>query len=113
MENNKKVDNSTVNPNTEINQETLMQIKEQLTSIEKREKNVVNMMKELQEAFELLKERNDALNKKEDTLNHEYLKLLELEAMYKGTDKLTGTLSAVLPTLETTNNKQIEEKVEE
>ncbi|MEG0377359.1 MAG: hypothetical protein RR614_02665 [Eubacterium sp.] len=71
--------------------------KRQLEIINKREQMVKEMLDTLEEAFTVLKERNDALNKKEETLNREYLKLLEIESLYKGTDKLADSLGSVLP----------------
>lgn len=72
-------------------------MKQQIKVIAQRERRVKEMLGVLEEAFDILKERNLALNKKEETLNREYLKLLEIESMYKGTDKLADSLGAVLP----------------
>ena len=72
-------------------------LKKQIKVIEKREQMVKEMLDVLEDAFDVLKQRNEALNKKEETLNREYLKLLEIESMYKGTDKLADSLGSVLP----------------
>lgn len=80
----------------------------QIEALERREQAVREMMKELEEAYEILKKRNDSLNKKEDMLNREYLKLLEIEAMYQGTDRLVESLDAILPAGETVNQDETE-----
>lgn len=73
--------------------------KEQLAFLEAREASVRKMLEEIESVMKVLKERNDALNKKEEILNREYLKLMEIEAMYKGTDRLADSLGTVLPAL--------------
>lgn len=72
-------------------------LKQQIEAIERREQKIKEMLEALEEAYEMLRKRSDALNKKEEMLNREYLKLLEIESMYQGTDKLADSLSAMLP----------------
>lgn len=81
-------------------------IKQQLKVIAQRENRVAKILDMLEEAFDILKERNQTLNKKEDTLNREYLKLLEIESMYKGTDQLADSLGAVLPSFGQKDQKE-------
>ncbi|MDO4287884.1 MAG: hypothetical protein Q4C55_01735 [Eubacterium sp.] len=71
----------------------------QLAVLEAREASVKKMLESLEDVLEMLRARSDALNKKEEILNREYLKLIEIESMYKGTDRLADSLGVVLPGL--------------
>lgn len=84
----------------------------QLAVLEAREASVRRMLEELGDVLEALKARSAALNKKEEILNREYLKLIEIESLYKGTDRLADSLGAVLPSLEAHSGKTPEAKDE-
>lgn len=60
----------------------------QLTNIEQREKMVQEMLDSLGTALKVLKQRHEEVNRKEETLNREYQKLLEIEAMYQNTEQI-------------------------
>ncbi|OXS24490.1 MAG: hypothetical protein BI182_07690 [Acetobacterium sp. MES1] len=70
----------------------------QLANIEKREKMVQDMLDSLGTALAILKKRHEEVNRKEETLNREYQKLQEIEALYRNTeglDALTSTFGKV------------------
>jgi chromosome segregation ATPase len=60
----------------------------QLSNIEQREKMVQEMLDSLGTALKILKQRHEEVNRKEETLNREYQKLQEIEAMYWNTEPL-------------------------
>lgn len=74
------------------------ELNSQLANIEKREKMVQDMLDSLGTALAILKKRHEEVNRKEETLNREYQKLQEIEALYRsaeGLDALTETFSQV------------------
>ncbi|MEF9918751.1 MAG: hypothetical protein RR310_03640 [Eubacterium sp.] len=91
---------------SEISEERPEAFKKQIEIIQKREQKVKEMLGLLEDAFKVLKQRNTALNQKEETLNREYLKLLEIESMYKGTDQLADSLGSVLPSFDLESEKK-------
>ena len=90
-------------------------MQEKIASLEEREKSIAAILTQLEKSYAQLTQREAALNKKEETLNREYLKILELESLYKGIDKLSNGLNSVLPTLTTgeINLKEAEAKLKE
>ena len=60
----------------------------QLANIEKREKMVQDMLDSLGTALAILKKRHEEVNRKEETLNREYQKLQEIEALYQSAEGL-------------------------
>ena len=59
---------------------------------------VQDMLDSLGTALAILKKRHEEVNRKEETLNREYQKLQEIEALYRsaeGLDALTETFSQV------------------
>ncbi|WKY47537.1 hypothetical protein Q5O24_14480 [Eubacteriaceae bacterium ES3] len=64
----------------------------QLSNIEQREKMVQEMLDSLGTALKILKQRHEEVNRKEETLNREYQKLQEIEAMYWNTEALDASL---------------------
>jgi len=74
------------------------ELNKQLANIERREKMVQDMLDSLGTALAILKKRHDEVNRKEETLNREYQKLQEIEALYRsadGLDALTSTLGQI------------------
>ncbi|MGI6108562.1 MAG: hypothetical protein ACOYB8_01790 [Eubacteriaceae bacterium] len=90
-------------------------MKEKLARIEERERSIAVILTKLEKSYAQLAKREAALNKKEETLNREYLKILELESLYKGIDKLSDALNSVLPSLTTEeiNLREAEAKLKE
>jgi DNA repair exonuclease SbcCD ATPase subunit len=70
------------------------ELNSQLHNIEKREKMVQEMLDSLGTALSILKKRHEEVNRKEETLNSEYRKLLEIEALYKKSEGLDSLNSA-------------------
>lgn len=70
-----------------------------LEIIELREKRIKKVLGDLIDVVEVIKKRNRELNEKEATLNQEYLKLMEIENMYKGVDRIAHSLSDVMPAI--------------
>lgn len=80
-------------PNAKYKTEELNQ---QLSNIEHREKMVQQMLDSLEVALSILKKRHEEVNRKEETLNQEYKKLIEIEALYQDvgkTDSLGSSLN--------------------
>lgn len=74
------------------------ELNNQLINIEKREKMVQDMLDSLGTALAILKKRHEEVNRKEATLNREYQKLQEIEALYRdseGLDALTSTFGQI------------------
>lgn len=74
------------------------ELNNQLANIEKREKMVQDMLDSLGTALAILKKRHEEVNRKEATLNREYQKLQEIEALYRSTeglDALTSTFGQI------------------
>ena len=74
------------------------ELSSQLANIEKREKMVQDMLDSLGTALAILKKRHEEVNRKEETLNREYQKLQEIEALYRSTeglDALTSTFGQI------------------
>ncbi|MEO1815663.1 MAG: hypothetical protein ABGU93_08770 [Acetobacterium sp.] len=74
------------------------ELNSQLVNIEKREKMVQDMLDSLGTALAILKKRHEEVNRKEETLNREYQKLQEIEALYRsaeGLDALTSTFGQI------------------
>ena len=74
------------------------ELNKQLANIEKREKMVQDMLDSLGTALAILKKRHEEVNRKEETLNREYQKLQEIEALYRSTeglDALTSTFGQI------------------
>lgn len=69
------------------------ELNNQLANIEKREKMVQDMLDSLGTALAILKKRHEEVNRKEATLNREYQKLQEIEALYQSSEGL-DSLSA-------------------
>lgn len=69
------------------------ELNNQLANIEKREKMVQDMLDSLGTALAILKKRHEEVNQKEATLNREYQKLQEIEALYRNTEGLDGLTS--------------------
>jgi len=69
------------------------ELNSQLANIEKREKMVQDMLDSLGTALAILKKRHEEVNRKEETLNREYQKLQEIEALYRSTEGLDGLTS--------------------
>jgi hypothetical protein len=86
------------------------ELNDQLVTIENREKKVQEMLDSLGTALLILKQRHEEVNRKEETLNREYLKLKEIEAMYyasSGIDNLSSTFGQIAKNNEnTTENKK-------
>ncbi|MBC3899941.1 hypothetical protein [Acetobacterium malicum] len=66
------------------------ELNNQLANIEKREKMVQDMLDSLGTALAILKKRHEEVNRKEETLNREYQKLQEIEALYRSAEGLDG-----------------------
>ncbi|MBI4855295.1 MAG: hypothetical protein HY818_00905 [Acetobacterium woodii] len=64
------------------------ELNNQLANIEKREKMVQDMLDSLGTALAILKKRHEEVNRKEETLNREYQKLQEIEALYRNSEGL-------------------------
>ncbi|AFA47059.1 hypothetical protein [Acetobacterium woodii] len=64
------------------------ELNNQLANIEKREKMVQDMLDSLGTALAILKKRHEEVNRKEATLNREYQKLQEIEALYQSSESL-------------------------
>lgn len=60
----------------------------QLLNIEQREKLVQGMLNSLETALTILKQRHEEVNRKEETLNREYQRLQEMEALYQKIEKM-------------------------
>ncbi len=60
----------------------------QLLNIEQREKLVQGMLNSLETALNILKQRHDEVNRKEESLNREYQRLQEMEALYQKIEKI-------------------------
>ena len=69
------------------------ELNNQLINIEKREKMVQDMLDSLGTALAILKKRHEEVNRKEATLNREYQKLQEIEALYRDSEGLDGLTS--------------------
>lgn len=76
-------------------------MRRKIRQIEERERNIATILAQLEKSYTLLSEREAQLNHKEEVLNREYLKILELENLYKGMDKFSNSLNSVLPSLNT------------
>ncbi len=77
----------------EVPNDKAEELNNQLANIEKREKMVQDMLDSLGTALAILKKRHEEVNRKEATLNREYQKLQEIEALYQSSEGL-GSLSA-------------------
>ncbi len=60
----------------------------QLLNIEQREKLVQGMLNSLETALNILKQRHEEVNRKEESLNREYQRLQEMEALYQKIEKM-------------------------
>lgn len=85
----------------EDNEELSEAMRRKIRQIEERERNIATILAQLEKSYTLLSEREAQLNHKEEVLNREYLKILELENLYKGMDKFSNSLNSVLPSLNT------------